>query len=345
MGLGTSSVLWYRCVLPALCLHADWCGVVGEPPNLKIVTGLVKGATRKPEMSDYRVVILQQVSGHHWLRQIKKLQARGVKVLYEVDDYLHGVWRQPGHAYAKEFTKKRLQEYEMCMRRCDGIIVSTDYIAQRYKRFNTTYLCRNGIDYPRFALGRVPRAVTTVMFAGATGHVNAVVPWLRCMVPVFKAHPEACFLSIGDQGLGLFMQSLIGPDRALGIPFGAIETYPAAMTLGDIAIAPVMKKQPWYHAKSDLRWLEASACGIPTIADPEVYPEIEHGVTGFHAKGPMAAAEILHTLLNDAALRKRVGRQAKEVVIENRSAEDAAAQWYEVCCAVVGDYQSLSQVV
>ena len=61
-----------------------------------------------------------------------------------------------------------------------------------------------------------------------------------------------------------------------------IEVYPASMTLFDIAIAPSAENN-LFRGKSDLRWLEASALGIPLVAHPDVYPEIEDGVTGVHA--------------------------------------------------------------
>ena len=64
-----------------------------------------------------------------------------------------------------------------------------------------------------------------------------------------------------------------------------IEVYPASMTLFDIAIAPSAENN-LFRGKSDLRWLEASALGIPLVAHPEVYPEIEDGVTGVHARTP-----------------------------------------------------------
>ena len=57
------------------------------------------------------------------------------------------------------------------------------------------------------------------------------------------------------------------------------------MTLFDIAIAPSAENN-LFRGKSDLRWLEASALGIPLVAHPDVYPEIEDGVTGVHARTP-----------------------------------------------------------
>src|SRR5689334_7900299 len=119
-----------------------------------------------------------------------------------------------------------------------------------------------------------------------------------------------------------------------GESFAPFETYPAAMTLFDVALAPAGKGS-FFRGKSDLRWLEASALGIPIIADPDVYPEIEHGVTGFHASTPAEMRAILAELVADEPLRVRIGEAARAYVTEHRTAQVAAQRWAEVLEQVV----------
>ena len=48
----------------------------------------------------------------------------------------------------------------------------------------------------------------------------------------------------------------------------------------DVAIAPLLNSK-FNHSKSNLKWLEYSACGVPTIAsDVVTYAEIDDGHTG-----------------------------------------------------------------
>ena len=89
------------------------------------------------------------------------------------------------------------------------------------------------------------------------------------------------------------------------------------MTLFDIAIAPSSESN-LFKGKSDLRWLEASALGIPLVAHPEIYPEIEDGVTGVHARTPAEVEAALIDLVDDAAKRERIGAQAYAYVAANR---------------------------
>jgi hypothetical protein len=142
------------------------------------------------------------------------------------------------------------------------------------------------------------------------------------------------FVSVGQQ----FAQALVpafGAERCLDVPFSAFDTYAVSMTLYDIALAPAGDNS-FSRGKSDLRWLEASAAGLPLIADPEVYPDIEHGVTGFHVATPAEMGAVLRELVADEPLRRKVGAAAKAYVTQHRSAQVAAEQWADVLRQVVG---------
>jgi glycosyltransferase involved in cell wall biosynthesis len=346
VGLGATPVCWYRCALPAMNLGADWVGVYGKPPHTKLQTGLVRRDTRPPDFDDYQVIVLQQPHGQDWQRFIRKLQASGKTVLYEVDDYLHGIEKVKGHHFGKWYTKKRVTQYEICMRMCDGLIVSTEYLGRRYRKFNKrVYVCRNGLDLERYRLTIPERSTVNIGWSGATGHAVPLVQWLNgAVLPVMGEHDDTCFVSIGGPEYAGPVQQEFGEERAIGIPFTFLETYPAAMTMLDIALAPAGRGN-WYEAKSDLRWLEASALGIPIIADPFVYREIKHGVTGFHASDPSEAASILRELVEQPELRRRVGEEARSYVKRERSAADAALAWLEVCRAAAGGYESAHALV
>lgn len=334
VGLSTSAPCYYRIMLPAMRMKCDWVGVVGYPPRLHWVTGDVGGDSKLPDfIDDYKIVVLQQPSGESWEKMIEAMQEAGKKVVFEVDDYLHDIAKREDHGFSKSFDKRALVLYERCMRMCDAMIVSTDFIAQKYKKFNENiFVCKNGIDLNRYKLTKPKRNTINIGWAGATGHQKAVMPWLNQVNAVMNMKPEVCFVSIGAP-FAEALSPIYGEERAIKIPWTAVEQYPSAMTMFDIALAPG-GSGGWYKGKSDLRWLEASALGIPVIARPNVYPEIEEGVTGFHATGPMEMVEPLMALIGDKGLRERVGQQAKEYVTEHRSIEKMTEQWVDAFRAI-----------
>jgi hypothetical protein len=329
MSRGNKGPAWYRCALPALALDADWTCYVGEPPNADFVFGRIDRRLTIADVPDYDVVVIQQPRGAEWLGAIRDWQRAGVVVLADTDDWLRGIRKRTDHDFNEMFGRKTIEQFELCMRAVDGIICSTPWLAERYASLNPrTYLCRNGIDLKRYALTRPERDYVGVGWSGATGHKNAMQPWLDQVAAVMRERENVHFFSVGQR----FADELapeFGEHRSVSVPFTALDTYPASMTLYDIALAPAGDSS-FYRGKSDLRWLEASAVGLPLIADPVVYPDIEHGVTGFHATTPEEMGEIVRELVDDEALRLRVGAAAKQYVTEHRSAQVAAEQWASV---------------
>lgn len=329
VGQGQSAGAWYRCYMPAMVLGHDWVGLEGQPPNFRMSTGQVHGRTQQPNFNDYEIAVVQQPGGRAWLNAIRKLQDRGIKVVYEIDDYVHAIRKLEGHSSARYFTKDRVEGMEMCMRVCDAVVVSTEYLARRYRKFNrNVHVCSNGVDLARYALTRPPRPTVNIGWAGATGHRQAVMAWLPAVANVMRRHPETCFISIGLNYADV-LGRMVSPARTLSIPWTLIEQYPAAMTTFDIALAP-SGKGAFYQGKSDLRWVEAGALSIPTIATPLVYPDIEDGANGWWADSAEEAEEAMETLVADAPLRQAIGENAREYVEQNRDARITAQEWAAV---------------
>jgi glycosyltransferase involved in cell wall biosynthesis len=333
MSRGNKGPAWYRCALPALALDCGWVCYGAEPPNLQLLWGKTQQDLSASDLDDFDVLIVQQPAGAGWLKAIRDWQRKGITVLVDVDDYLRGVRKRRDHDFAAKYTKERVEEYEMCMRVADGVICSTEWLADRYGALNRrTYVCRNGVDLKRFAVTPPEREHVGVGWAGATGHTEAVIPWLKELAVVMRERADVHFVSVGQGFADMFVKEF-GARRALTVPFTALDVYPAAMAHYDIALAPAGQSN-FFRGKSDLRWLEASAVGLPTIAEPRVYPEIEHGVTGFHASTPAELGAILRELIADPALRRRVGAAAKAYVSEHRSAQATARQWAAVLQSV-----------
>lgn len=327
VGRGPGVVSWYRTGMPAFYLGCDWVGMVGAPSDLRVVTSLKRGGHGVPDLASYKIVVLQQVRGAEWAAEIRRLQAEGILVLYEVDDYLHGVRKIPSHRAREAYTPSKLREYELCMSVCDGVICSTEWLAKRYRRHNPhTYVCRNGIESKRYAALHPPaRTVLNIGWAGGEGHLEAVKQWLPAIETMLDEFPHARFISIGLPVADLLRR----PKQTLALPFISIENFPAALCNFDLAIAPAGKSN-FYAAKSDLRFLETGALGIPLVADPFVYGSIQDGLTGLLAYTPYEAEVALRTLILNPQLREAISRAAREYVLAERSIESGIEQWERV---------------
>lgn len=329
VGYGTTTVMWYRIALPAMSLGCDYVGLWGEPPDATYATGLVGKESRLPNFTDYKVIVIQQPHGHDWLKFIRELQSRGIVVIYEVDDWLHAIQHQKDHDWHRDFDRFRMSDYEMCMRAADAMIVSTDFLARTYKAFNRKiFVCENGVDLGRYDYALPGRRTVNIGWAGGTGHRDAVIPWLQVVAKIMRKRSDVCFVSIGENFAGGF-RGQFGPERCLSVPFTAIEQYPAAMTHMDIVIAPAAHTG-FYRGKSDLRWVEAGALGIPTVAHPLVYPKIESGWTGILAESPTEIEEGLEYLITSRDVRLVIGENARRYVRQHRSAQVTSQRWADV---------------
>ena len=333
MGKGNGAVAWYRTGSPAFYNGCDWAALTGDPPDLNFIAGLKRGGLQVPDFAQYKVVVFQQPAGPEWQREIFRLRDLGVKVLYEIDDHIHSVRKIPGHAAAEAYTKKRVAQHESCMRACDGLIVSTEFLARAYKKFNpNVWVCRNAIEGSRYEPFTKPeRDKVHLGWAGGEGHQKSITSWLPAVQQTLDKH-DVRFISVGLQAA----EEVNAPGRTMGIHFVPIECVPGVLCNFDIGIAPAGRND-FFRAKSDLRFLELGALGIPCVGDPFVYDTIEDGVTGFLARDSDEAATAIEELVEDATLREEVGQNAREYVLSERTIEKQAAQWVDVFMEITSD--------
>jgi glycosyltransferase involved in cell wall biosynthesis len=327
IGRGKDVVPWYRTGMPAFHLGCDWVGVIGEPGELLMETSLKRGGHTSPDWDAYKIIVLQYVGGPKWLKQIREWQEKGIVVIFEVDDYLHGVRKVKGHLAAKAYSAKKIRDFELCMRACDAMICSTDWLAQRYRKFNeNVYVCKvciEGTRYQRLALPQ--RRTVNIGFAGGVGHQEGIERWAPAIQSVLDSYPNTRFVSIGFDAAKIIDR----PKQAVHIPFTSIENFPSALCNFDLAVAPAAHNN-FFAAKSDLRWLETGALGIPLVADPFVYGEIEHKKTGWLAEYAGQALGGIEALVRDHELRAEIGGHARKKILSERDISVGLSQWEQV---------------
>jgi glycosyltransferase involved in cell wall biosynthesis len=317
--------------------YSDWIGYVGNPEDGAVVGGRLD-SMEFPDTDPYDVIVVQQVYGPEWARSIEKWQTQGKKVIYEIDDFIHGIYKIKEHPQKGKFNKKRVKEYVECMGMCDALIVSTDRLAEFYKKYNdNVHVCRNSLDTKRYDVQLPVRDWITIGWAGGTGHDLAIDPWLGAVATVMKNTPNVGFCSIGTPYASL-MEELY-PTRCLTVPWVSIENLPYALANFDIVIAPAHESK--YHlAKSDLRWLEAGAVGLPVIADERIYNDVEDSVTGITLNGEKEdmlerVQDELHVLIYDEDERKTLGANAKKYISDKRDIRQGVEQWDDAISSVV----------
>ena len=322
VGRGTGVVAWYRTGMPSLHIGSDWVAFDGPPPYGRMVASLKRGGHTLPKFDDYKILVVQQPAGTSWLREIRRLQGKGIKIIYEVDDYLHGVHKIKSHRSRVAFSKKSMDQFEMCMRVSDAMICSTEWLAKKYRAFNKNiYVCKNFIEGHRYAPFQLPKRNTlNIGWAGGEGHREVVRAWLPAVEAILDDYEHVRFITMGlDIGLDR-------PKQCARVPFVPLENFPAALCTFDLAIAPA-GRGGFFAAKSDLRFLETGALGIPLVADPFVYDDIIDDETGLLAEDVVSAEAALRVLIEDEEKCRELGRAARDHVLNYRSIEGGIEQW------------------
>lgn len=174
----------------------------------------------------------------------------------------------------------------------------------------------------RRSLGIDRDAVPLVVMAGM------VMPWkgqhvlLAAASDVRKKIPEARFVIVGEapSGAERYAKELEGMRFGYSVEdavtfVGYRDDIPAVMQAADVVVHASTSPEPFGRVVIEGMIMEAVVIATAIGAPPEI---IEDGVSGFLVppSDPQALAGKIVTTLRDDALRKRIGRRAREVVIE-----------------------------
>jgi len=121
-------------------------------------------------------------------------------------------------------------------------------------------------------------------------------------------------------------------------PWVKVEHYPSTLNEMKLDMLLIPRKENYFNTcKSNLKFLEASMCEIPVIAQSfkdAPYEELTPDI-GVLIKDNSKWKEEIDRLINDKELRRSMGKKAREYVIKNYNINEKAHLWadaYEKLC-------------
>ena len=196
----------------------------------------------------------------------------------------------------------------------------------------------NAVDIKRFKpdpeLGAQTRASLHLMnhpllvFVGSFYQWHDVVTLLKAFALVLTTHSDARLLLVGD---GTEREVMMKLSQDLGLEHAAHFTglvshaeVVSYVNTADIAVVPVpdMKQEMWL---SPMKLFEYMASGKAVVASAmgQIKDVIKDGKNGLlvPAGDEMALANAINNLIDDIALRSRLGKRARENAVQNHSWE------------------------
>ncbi len=132
------------------------------------------------------------------------------------------------------------------------------------------------------------------------------------IVNVLRARPE---IQLWIGGLLEYSSALEEfASRIRRLPLKPWNELPGVLRHLDVNLAPLEPGKVFNESKSAIKWLEAALTRTPTVASPsQPFREaIEHGSSGMLAESLDDWSRLLLALIDDPALRSRIGHSARE---------------------------------
>ncbi|WP_454812619.1 glycosyltransferase [Labrys neptuniae] len=283
------------------------------------------------------------------LRAILHARALGLPTYYEIDDLVFDsrYFPQDLATYEGQITPQEhlhlqlgVPLHRFAMALCDMAIASTSALAQHMQplvRLGRSLVLPNGLDARndsflahRRELQLADTPVTLFYGSGTRAHN---LDFTRTLAPVLldllHEYPRLRLVVAGHLRLGPEFATHAARITQIGF-VDDIDEYWSVLQACDINLA-VLSPGEIADCKSEIKWLEAAACAIPSVVSATAtYREVlSHGVDGFLAGNKQEWRDGLTALIGTSKLRLEMGNRAREKALQlyaiGRGAEILAA--------------------
>jgi len=284
---------------------------------------------------DADVVVIQRPLQNTLVAAIPIMQAKGVKVVVEIDDDFEAIHPQniAWHTVHPKFSPSR--NWHHLLHACqlaDLVTVTTPALAARYGRHGRVAVVPNMIPERYLDITREPHFDVWCGWSGSVETHPTDLQAARGGIATAVRDAGARFAVIGT-GRGV--------QRALGLAeaphaagWRAIDEYPEALAQLDVGVVP-LDLIPFNAAKSWLKGLEMAAVGVPFVASPTApYVELEAAGAGIVANRSKDWARELRHLLTSADARAHFAGQGRSCA-KRMTIEGNCEQWWDAWCSSV----------
>jgi SAM-dependent methyltransferase len=232
--------------------------------------------------------------GDDGIARIKKMLAKNYIIVTEFDDH-------PNFMAERGVDLDQLLSFTAV----HAIQTSTAALADVLRPHNPAVAVFPNAMFELPAPRNFTQAETLTLFFGALNREADWAPLMPALNAVARhAGPRLKFSVVHDRA---FFDALDTPDKKF-TPACDYATYMHLLGKAEIAFMP-LADTPFNRAKSDLKFIEAAACRVASLASPIVYAEVIAPVkTGFLFDGPAS----LQTQLTQMLAQPQTVRQAAE---------------------------------
>lgn len=287
----------------------------------------------------------QQIAILQAMRDLKK------PIILETDDFVHYVppynpgarYYVPGSEQSDIWSTKQFEF-------ADAVVVTTPGLKKLYQQLHKKiYIAPNLID-PDYWIDNYPDPKPhpeeiRIGWSGANAHWGDLRILKQVIHPILEKYPQVNFHFLGQ--LPDWWYDLAKSKRIIKHRFKTLWYYPEYLhSMGiDIGVAPLLDNL-FNRGKSNIRWIEYSVNKIATVASPiwaykkDPMGIIKHNKNVLFAKETNEWVKALSKLIENESLRKRLGNQAYDDVMEKYNLEKQAKIYTDIYHKVYSDYHN-----
>lgn len=285
---------------------------------------VMSGKTVTDVLVDAEVVVLQRVTHTYMAQAVGVMRAKGITVIVDVDDDLSAIHpsNPAWQVHRPDRGPHSWHNLALACRDASLVTTSTPALLDVYARHGRGRVLPNYLPDPYYGL---PRTDTDTIGWPASFHSHPNDPEVLHGAIRWLVDDGATFVMRGDStGAGAALGLKEDPPGG-GVP---LEQWPATVASLGIGIAPLADTR-FNAAKSWLKPLEMSACGVPWVASPRAeYKRLHAMGAGLLAERPRAWYRELNRLRRSPAMRQELSDAGRQVA-EQLRLRDHSWRWME----------------
>lgn len=285
---------------------------------------------------------------------ISYAKLRGSVVVYDTDDLL---FDPAAEKYLSDIRNtnylRRANLYKKAMVRCDIVLVATKFLGEKAKIFHPDVrLIKNALNVEFIEAASILVAnedqrqdnnVTIAYLSGSSSHDRDFQLVESDLLKLLRERPQVKILLAGS--LQYSSEFEVFGDRFEYRKFMPYAELQKLFTQIDINLVPLETEQDFCQAKSELKYIEAGAFGVPSVVSPTLIHQqlISHDVNGRLVEDNDWYGAIDGLIVNEE-LRKMLGAEARKQVLQHYSAERRMEDWQDLVTDIWQEYSETRNI-
>ena len=336
IGNNIDGCYYVRCLQPMI--YNGWNGELTSIGGTKKTT---QEAVREAMQAD--VVVFQRPDDKLRLKAAKILKQAGKKIVFENDDTYKNITEDMS---LRKYMDGKADELDEFIKIADLVTTTTEFLADEYREINdNVVVLPNQVDpddweEPLRNEGKKVR-IGLVGSVSNNNDYEVIAPLLEDL----SKRDEVTLVLFGlppkDETTEKLVQDLYDKEYNFWLskdiewqPYVKVKDYFNTLNELRLDIMLIPRQDNYFNkAKSNVKYLEASMCEIPVVAQGFLdglspYEDI-NGMNGKLAYTSGDWEVIVNKLIDDKALRLRVGKEAHKYVLKHYSIQDNFKRWAE----------------